>query len=220
MRPAIPFAALLLVASCRAPSSAPSAPAALPPGASGMAVGPQADEHPDREAIETKRVSDRTTVDARLLELYEADQADRTPGPGGIDWTVVSPRDRVREAEVLERVEAGAPKVADDWYHAAMIMQHGEGEAPIERAHAWALRAVELDPDHASARWLAAAAEDRLLMRRGVPQRYGTQYVKRDGRWVLYEVDESVSDEERAAWNVPPLAEAQRRAEQMNADRR
>ena len=37
-----------------------------------------------------------------------------------------------------------------------------------------------------------------------------------DQRWVLHEVDPATSDEERARWDVPPLAEALRRADQMS----
>jgi hypothetical protein len=68
------------------------------------------------------------------------------------------------------------------------------------------------------ARWLAAAAQDRWLMAAGRPQRYGTQYRSRGGRWELWPVDEATSDDERAAWDVPPLAEARRRAEELTRD--
>jgi hypothetical protein len=97
-----------------------------------------------------------------------------------------------------------------------MVMQHGDTPEDYQRAHQWALRASELSPEHGTARWLAAAAKDRWLMNEGKPQLYGTQFIKKDDRWVLYEVDPSVTDQERARWNVPPLAEAERRAEQMN----
>jgi hypothetical protein len=54
----------------------------------------------------------------------------------------------------------------------------------------------------------------------GLPQKYGTQYRSVGGRWVLYPVDPATSDEERARWDVPPLAEALRRAEEMTCDDR
>jgi hypothetical protein len=63
---------------------------------------------------------------------------------------------------------------------------------------------------------LAAAAKDRFLMHSGKPQLYGTQFVLEGETWVLYEVDPSITDEERARWGVPPLAEARRSAEEMN----
>lgn len=154
------------------------------------------------------------SVNRELYEIYSADQGDRmTPE---IDWSVVSERDRQRQARVLAIVEAGEARAADDWYHAAMVMQHGESLDHYQRAHDWALKATELDPEHGSARWLAAAAKDRWLMNQGKPQLYGTQFVKEGDAWVLYEVDPKITDEERARWNVPPLAAARERAEAMN----
>jgi hypothetical protein len=47
-------------------------------------------------------------------------------------------------------------------------------------------------------------------MYQGKPQKYGTNYVY-DG-WV----DPETADEERAAWDVPPLAEQLRKAEEAN----
>lgn len=37
-----------------------------------------------------------------------------------------------------------------------------------------------------------------------------------DGKWILWEVDPSITDEERARWDVPPLAAAKARVKQMN----
>jgi hypothetical protein len=52
---------------------------------------------------------------------------------------------------------------------------------------------------------------DRWLLHRGLPQRFGTQYLDLGDGWRLYEVDPATTDEERAAWDVPPLTEARRR---------
>lgn len=82
------------------------------------------------------------------------------------------------------------------------------------RAHQLAKRAAELGSTQ-PARWLAAAAYDRWLMTGGRPQKYGTQYRSADGHWVLHEVDPATSDEERTRWDVPALAAALRRADQM-----
>src|SRR6202011_3631592 len=58
-------------------------------------------------------------------------------------------------------------------------------------------------------RWLAAAALDRLLVHEGQRQKYGTQYRTWGGAQMLVEVNPSTTDEERAEWDVPPLAAAQ-----------
>jgi hypothetical protein len=134
-----------------------------------------------------------------------------------IDWAAVTPRDQARRRRVDAIVAAGQAKVADDYYHAAMVYQHGDTPDDAGRAHDLALAAVKLDPGHDTARWLAAASLDRQLMYQGKPQRYGTQYKRLDGVWTLWDVDPTVTDDERAAWNVPPLASALARAAAMNA---
>jgi hypothetical protein len=159
----------------------------------------------------------RAGLDAELHALYLADQEDRAPRAGGVDWSAVAGRDRERlrrgrEILAARRAELGA----DDLYHAAIVLQHGEEVEDFALAHELARRAAELDADHPRARWLAAAALDRALVAAGQPQRYGTQSVFDNGRWVLAPVDPAVRDEERAAWDVPPLAESLARVETMN----
>jgi hypothetical protein len=155
-----------------------------------------------------------------LARLYQEDQADRAVGPNGKqDWEAVSKRDDERRARIRAIVAERGARTAADHYHAAMVYQHGSTVADFEEAHRLALRAAELDPSHKSAKWLAAAANDRSLMNQGKPQLYGTQFKLVDGKWVLWEVDPSITDEERAKWGVPPLAEARARAEKLNAER-
>jgi hypothetical protein len=149
-------------------------------------------------------------VNRRLRELFEQDQADRAGGrlhPGA------DQRDDRRRAEVEALLDAGAATEAEDLYHAAMVFQHGGRRDHYRRAHELAARAAELG--HRPARWLAAAAEDRWLMAAGRPQRYGTQYRSQGDRWELWPVDPATTDAERAEWDVPPLAEARRRADEL-----
>lgn len=156
-------------------------------------------------------------INGELLEIFREDQADRRPAEGEeIDWNVVGPRDDARRARVLEILEAGEMKEAEDFYHAAMVMQHGEELEDYRRAQEWAEQAAEMGLR--SGLWLAAAAEDRWLMNQDKPQKYGTQYRKVDGRWTLWEVDPSVTDEERAKRDVPPLHEAEARARAWSAE--
>jgi len=80
---------------------------------------------------------------------------------------------------------------------------------------------VELDSANSDAMWLKAAAWDRYQMRLGLPQWYGTQFVRDPGEpWRLYDVDTTaVTDEERAAHGVPTLAEQRARVDRMNEPR-
>lgn len=159
----------------------------------------------------------RASVNPELRTIYEADQADRHLPPEEKATRDIAGRDADRLARVKEILDAGGARVSADYFHAAMVFQHGHEAADYERAHALAWKAAELDPSATTARWLAAASEDRLLMFQGKPQKYGTQYRKEGGRWELYPVDPTVTDAERAAWGVPPLAEAQAKVDRLNA---
>lgn len=152
-------------------------------------------------------------MDRELRALYEEGQADHSADEPAPDLVA---RDAARRAKVEQLIDRGALVTADDHYHAAMVFQHGVSPEHVWRAHVLARTAAELgsrgSPQWQHARWLAAAAYDRWLVQQGRPQKFGTQYQAREGRWDLYEVDPATSDRERAEWGVPPLHEAIARA--------
>jgi hypothetical protein len=151
-----------------------------------------------------------------LASLYKADKQERVNQPTGntAEYKAMRARDRVRRKHVMEMVAASKLHTAEDYYHAAHIMNHGDTPDDAENAHRLALRSSELG--HRPARWLAAASYDRWQMYQGKPQKYGTNYVY-DGRGDrLWDVDPNTTDEERAEWDVPPLAEQTRKAEEAN----
>jgi hypothetical protein len=155
-------------------------------------------------------------VNQELRALFDQDQADRR-GQFPAD---LYERDERRRRRVEQLLAQGTLADPDDLFHAAMVFQHGGGDrAHYLRAHELAKRAAELGSTR-PARWLAAAAYDRWLMTGGLPQKYGTQYRYANGRWVLHQVDPTTSDQERARWDVPPLAEALRRADLMTCNAR
>jgi hypothetical protein len=163
--------------------------------------------------------ADKPIVDnRRLVELFDQDQAARDPQQKSTDWEKVNAQDAERRTEVLALLNAGAVRTARDYYCAAMVFQHGESADDIRLAFSFAWIAASMRPEAKELRWLAAAAWDRILMREKLPQWYGTQFVRPDpdGAWQLYEVDESaVTDEQRAAMGVPPLAEARKKAKEI-----
>ena len=123
-------------------------------------------------------------------------------------------RDAARRLRVMELVVADALHTAEDFYYAAWIMNHGDTPDDARNAHILALRSSELG--HRPARWLAAASYDRWQMYQGKQQKYGTNYVS-DGRQDrLWDVDLETTDEQRAEWDVPPLVEQLRKAEEAN----
>ncbi len=155
-----------------------------------------------------------------LATLYEQDQADRSGGFDGIDWSVVNVRDSLRRAQVDSLLALGEVRTASDYHHAAMVFQHGSDTTAARKAYELANKAVEQDSTHEKAPWLMAAAWDRYKMRLGEPQWYGTQFVKDnpDSPWRLYDVDTTaVTDADRARLGVPPLDSARARVKGLNA---
>jgi hypothetical protein len=103
-----------------------------------------------------------------LARLYDEDQADRMPGEGKpIDWSVVGPRDKKRRARVYALYETGEIRTGKDFQRAAMVLQHAEKPDEYLLAHEFCV--VALSKGERDARWLAAATEDRFLMKIGRP---------------------------------------------------
>ncbi len=150
-----------------------------------------------------------------LARMYEEDQSDRQPIAGKqIDWAVVGPRDKAREARVKELYTADLLKTGTDYHRAAMVLQHAGKPEDYLLAHELCVIAIYKGVD---ARWLAAASEDRFLRSIGRPQRFGTQSGKmRDSPWSLGEIDSSVTDSHRAAMKVPSLDSAKARLAKEN----
>src|SRR5262245_19609308 len=89
-----------------------------------------------------------------LAKLYAEDQADRLPGGGKpIDWSVVGPRDRRREARVKELYEAESLRTGKDFHRAAMVLQHASRPEDYLLAHEFCV--VALSKGDQEARWLA-----------------------------------------------------------------
>jgi len=146
-------------------------------------------------------------VNSELRRIFEEDQRDRTQRPLPES---LAERDADRRERVHALIDAGGLVEPADYYHAAMVFQHGVELADYWQARELALKAADMG--YRQARWLAAAAYDRWLLTQGRPQKYGTQYRAVAGKWVLWDVDPESTDEERSRWDVPPLAEAKRQA--------
>lgn len=161
-------------------------------------------------------------MNQELHDLFLADQAERENHPvyDTPDYWALRARDAHRRQRVSELLAEGQAPAPEDYFHAALIYQHGETLDEIWRAHELAQRAADLgatgtlgDKD---SRWLAAAALDRWLMYQGQPQKYGTQFVPDGARIRLWDVDPATTDEERAAHHVPAVRDQLRQAEIMS----
>ena len=164
-------------------------------------------------------ISAAAADNATLKQLFEADQADRTKPPA--DIAKMGERDRERQRIALEHLQRGAVLTAKDHFHAALIFQHSDNVEDNALAFSLATIAARMDPNDAGARWLAAAAWDRVMVRRNKPQWYGTQFVrdKQTGKWVAHPVDEkAVTEEERIRHVGRPLSKMGEVLDRMNRE--
>lgn len=191
---------LLVAASVFDASLAP--PVEAPAEADAVTVTPPADV----ETLSAAEAGDE------LAKLFAEDQADRSTDD--INWEEVGARDAARLARVKQLYHSQKLESGVDYYHAAMILQHSLIPDDYLLAHEFCVVAISQGVE--SAKWLAAASEDRFLNSIGRPQRFGTQY-RKDGFWSQCEIRPDVEDSLRAALNVPSLLQAQARLEEMNA---
>ena len=151
-----------------------------------------------------------------LMEIYEADQADRQTD--NIDWSVVSKRDSLREVRIYQLLDSNKVQTSKDYHNAAMIFQHGGDSTAYGMAVKLMRKSIELDST--ANKWLLAAAIDRYLLSKDEPQIYGTQYQKfgEDEPWQLGKMDTTkISDAERIEYGVETLAAQRERVKQMNS---
>lgn len=153
-----------------------------------------------------------------LQQLFVADQQERENHPevGTPEYGALRSRDQTRRHQVQRMMDLHQVATAQDYYHAALIFQHGETVEEIWSAHQWALKSVELGLR--AGKWLAAAALDRWHMYQGQPQKYGTQLVPDGTRYRLWDLDARTTDQERSQWDVPSLAEMETRAVRLTAE--
>lgn len=145
-------------------------------------------------------------MNEELKLIYDEDQDDRKNLDKALIREELAERDRKRRESVRKMVEDDLFQDGMDYVHAAMIFQHGEVPEDYLIATDLAKRAVELGEQRGL--WMIAASTDRYLTNTKAPfQRYGTQYMRDEegGKWYLYPVDPSTTDEDRAKYNVPPM---------------
>lgn len=120
--------------------------------------------------------------------------------------------ERRKELEVILRKKDKF--TAEDFYMVAMLYQHGSKIEDYRKAVSFARQSMKMRFE--KAKWLFAAATDRLLVNQGKKQKFGTQYLKRGRKWYLHPVDPKTTDKERAKYNVPPLREAEAKLRKLN----
>lgn len=85
-------------------------------------------------------------------------------------------------------------------HYSALILHHSEKRADNEMARDFAKNAV--DKGSSKSKWLFAATVDRLLIREGIKQKFGTQFQIINGKKVYFPVDGSVSETEKTQFGI------------------
>ncbi|WP_448568888.1 TPR end-of-group domain-containing protein [Thalassotalea ganghwensis] len=165
--------------------------------------------------IEIRQAAYLNEINQELYKLYQEDQSDRQSN--NIDWKIVSKKDEIRRDKVRQFIKENSLSHSDDYFHAAMIFQHGKTPSDYQLAHSLAQKSVELNNTNKVAKWLSCATEDRYLHSLGKPQVWGTQYKKENGLWTLEPFDrQAKSDKQRIACGVPTADESKAKVDMMN----
>lgn len=161
------------------------------------------------------RLIDRPT-NAEMTSIFDADQKDRANSP--IDWKIVAPADRLRQARTRALLDSGALHSGTDYEHAAFVFQHGAGPEDFLMAHI--LATVAVARGNPAATWIAAATLDRYLQNIGRPQIFGTQFSTKAGNQASQEpfARMLLPDALRQAMKVPPLSEQEEQRKIMHRD--
>ena len=163
-------------------------------------------------------------IRAELLAMERADQAARE---GFTAASVLSDTARMREMVALDSAHTGRLREIVDihgWPGSSDVGQDGAGAAWLILQHtpdtAFQRAMVPVmeeaaERGEASRRSLALLI-DRVLIRQGLPQRYGTQFRFTEGGIEFHPIEDPESvDERRASVGLPPLEEYRRMSEQF-----
>lgn len=138
--------------------------------------------------------------------MYEEDQNSRKVEK--IDWKVLLIQDSTRRVEVSEMIKQNKVSTSMDYFHTAMIYQHGNDSASYKLAWEYSKKAAAMDSSNISARWLSAASFDRYSLSVRKPQIYGTQFLVIDNKYYLQDFDTTkVSDADRIYYKTRTLKE-------------
>ena len=165
--------------------------------------------------------SEALISNAEMKAIFDADQAPRKSTVTPMDWSAIGAQDRARQTRTRQLLASGALKTGDDYYHAAMVFQHGNAADDHLLAHALSVAAAARGRGNAA--WLAAATLDRYLQTIGRPQIYGTQYETPQPPEEMTQEPYNralIPDALRTALNVPTQAEQETMRQDILAARR
>lgn len=167
----------------------------------------------------------RPDLRSRLLELRAVDQRLRIRlTQGGGDIEALTQELRAKDLDHAREVRAmlaslgrwpGRALVGEEGAEAAwLLVQHADHDRALQEL---ALDLLEPAVEAGEAPGVHLAyLQDRVLVAKGRPQRFGTQALIEDGGIVFHAIEDPEGvDERRAALGLPPLASYRRQLEAM-----
>lgn len=155
-------------------------------------------------------------MNKELQKIFRNDQKDRRNPTICNDAKLLTKNDKARRKAVQELILSNKLSSAKDYYLAAMIFHHSPSIQDSMKAVKLSITSHELG--YKKALSFYAICLDRLLLKKGKKQKFGTQYHKKDSKskWKLLPVDPKTTDEERKKYNIASLKELVSAMEKLN----
>lgn len=136
--------------------------------------------------------------------------------PSSNDAEAIAARQKERIEVLRQMYKAGEIQGRDEQFKAAVILVDGDLLSDLMLAYDFALDAARQGDDRGFR--VAAEAFDKEMVKQGLQQRYGTQFVYEPviKAWRLYPCDPNTSDAERKAMGVAPMDELMKQAARLN----
>lgn len=155
-------------------------------------------------------------MNKKIQTIFKQDQKDRHDKAILADKKLFIKRDKERKFLVVEMIKSKQLNSGLDFYMAAMIFHHGPTIQDSKKAISLIKTSVDLG--YKKALRFYATAIDRLLIRQGKKQKFGTQYYKKNDNepWKISPYDLKTTDEERFQYNLLSLAEMKNNIDRLN----
>ena len=153
-------------------------------------------------------------MNTEIKRIFDEDQRDclHQPTDGTPEYQALKVRNKQRRSLIKSIVDLDSKLLGEDYFHACIIFLHGDCPEDFWQAYHYGLKSIDLN--FVEAKKYTASAYDRWLMYQGKPQKFGLQYVPDGKRLRIWDVNPDTTDEERAEWDVPPLSELYKNAEE------
>ncbi len=155
-------------------------------------------------------------MNKELKKIFDYDQKDRFNLIIRNNSKLLTENDAERRKMVDELIHKKEFLSAKDYFFVAMIFHHGPSIKDSMKAVKFSETSHELG--YKKALPFYATCLDRLLIKKGKKQKFGTQYRRKDDQseWRLLPVDSNTTDDERKKYKIAPFKKLIRNVEKLN----